>query len=244
MAKQYFRPAADDDRPETKSIRGQSTPPAGKIDIELYPKEAPAAREQLRVPGRARVFYEGAIFHRVIPGFMIQGGDPHRHRHRRGRGYRVKAEFNDRKHVRGILSAARSSDPNSAGLRSSSSCTPDSPPPSTASTRRSGKVTSGLGRGRRGSRRFPTGRNDRPVSPPAIHGNYDRGELILDVGEAAKTALAVGRERSWYATRPSSSSSLAAGSGALGAESARLPPSRHERRSPPRAESLAPPLPT
>ena len=68
-------------------------------------------------------FYDGTTFHRVIPGFMIQGGDPNtkdpkgsRDRHGTGGpGHSVKAEFNDTPHKRGVLSMARSSDPNSAG---------------------------------------------------------------------------------------------------------------------------------
>ena len=66
-------------------------------------------------------FYDGTIFHRVIPGFMIQGGDPNSKSEDRsshgtgGPGYTIKAEFNDTPHDRGVLSMARSQDPNSAG---------------------------------------------------------------------------------------------------------------------------------
>lgn len=66
-------------------------------------------------------FYDGTRFHRVIPGFMIQGGDPLSKSGDRARmgtggpGYQIKAEFNDTPHVRGIVSMARSGDPNSAG---------------------------------------------------------------------------------------------------------------------------------
>jgi peptidyl-prolyl cis-trans isomerase B (cyclophilin B) len=59
-------------------------------------------------------FYNGTIFHRVIPGFMIQGGDP-KGTGTGGPGYSIPAEFNNTKHVPGILSMARSRDPNSAG---------------------------------------------------------------------------------------------------------------------------------
>jgi cyclophilin family peptidyl-prolyl cis-trans isomerase len=59
-------------------------------------------------------FYDGLIFHRVIDGFMIQGGCPSG-TGTGGPGFQVNAEFNDTAHVPGVLSAARSSDPNSAG---------------------------------------------------------------------------------------------------------------------------------
>ena len=67
-------------------------------------------------------FYDGTAFHRIIPGFMIQGGDPLTKDKSKedmygtgGPGYQIDAEFNDHKHVRGVLSMARSQDPNSAG---------------------------------------------------------------------------------------------------------------------------------
>ena len=94
----------------------------GTIEIEFLPDKAPGHVKNF-VDLAKKGFYDGTTFHRVIPGFMIQGGDPNtkdpkgsRGRHGTGGpGYQIKAEFNDVSHKRGIVSMARSSDPNSAG---------------------------------------------------------------------------------------------------------------------------------
>lgn len=90
-----------------------------KIEIELYPKVAPKTVENLlKLVNEG--FYNGLIFHRVIPGFMIQGGDPEG-TGMGGPGYSIPGEFsgngfkNDLKHTRGVISMARSMNPNSAG---------------------------------------------------------------------------------------------------------------------------------
>jgi cyclophilin family peptidyl-prolyl cis-trans isomerase len=92
----------------------------GNIELEFFPDVAPGHVENfLKLAGEG--FYDGTTFHRVIPGFMIQGGDPNtksddRSRHGQGGpGYTIDAEFNDKKHEPGVLSMARSTDPNSAG---------------------------------------------------------------------------------------------------------------------------------
>jgi peptidyl-prolyl cis-trans isomerase B (cyclophilin B) len=92
----------------------------GDIRLKFFPDVAPNHVQNMTKLAREK-FYDGTTFHRVIPGFMIQGGDPHskesnRSRHGMGGpGYRVDAEFNHRTHKRGTLSMARSQDPNSAG---------------------------------------------------------------------------------------------------------------------------------
>lgn len=92
----------------------------GNIVIEFFPNDAPnhvANFIKLSESG----FYDGTIFHRIIPGFMIQGGDPNTKNEDEstwgigGPDYSVNAEFNTIKHNRGIVSMARSADPNSAG---------------------------------------------------------------------------------------------------------------------------------
>ena len=112
MAKQYSAPE-DQKIDPTKKYTVEIDTTAGPITVELWPDVAPKHVNSFVFLAR-QGFYDGVIFHRVIPGFMIQGGDP-TGTGTGGPGYRVPAEFNKKKHVRGVLSAARSSDPNSAG---------------------------------------------------------------------------------------------------------------------------------
>ncbi len=86
---------------------------AGNMTLEFFPAKAPGHVENF-VKLAEKGFYNGTVFHRTIPGFMIQGGCPDG-TGMGGPGYTIKAEFNDTPHVRGILSMARSQDPNSAG---------------------------------------------------------------------------------------------------------------------------------
>jgi len=92
----------------------------GNIKFNLVPDIAPETVRnfsQLTKSG----FYDGTLFHRIIPGFMIQGGDPNTKNPDKstwgqgGPGYNLKAEFNSRSHLRGIVSMARATDPDSAG---------------------------------------------------------------------------------------------------------------------------------
>ena len=92
----------------------------GTIKLEFFEDKAPGHVKNFKDLANKN-FYDGTTFHRVIPGFMIQGGDPNsksddRSRHGTGGpGHTIDAEFNDTKHQRGVLSMARSQDPNSAG---------------------------------------------------------------------------------------------------------------------------------
>ena len=93
----------------------------GDIEIEFYPKDAPKTVENFKQLAK-KGFYNGLIFHRIVPGFVIQGGDPNTRDINNknkwgigGPGWNIKAEFNKNKHSRGALSMARSQDPNSAG---------------------------------------------------------------------------------------------------------------------------------
>ena len=92
----------------------------GNIKFNLMPDIAPETVRnfsQLTKSG----FYDGTLFHRIIPGFMIRGGDPNTKNPDKstwgqgGPGYNLKAEFNSRSHLRGIVSMARATDPDSAG---------------------------------------------------------------------------------------------------------------------------------
>jgi peptidyl-prolyl cis-trans isomerase B (cyclophilin B) len=94
---------------------------AGEMVAELWPDVAPKTVANFKKLANSG-FYDGTAFHRVIKGFMIQGGDPKTKDPAKedewgtgDPGYKIDAEFNDRPHVRGVLSMARSNDPNSAG---------------------------------------------------------------------------------------------------------------------------------
>ena len=96
---------------ETSQVRISTN--KGEIVLRLFPDDAPihsAAFLKLVKDG----FYDGLTFHRVEPGFVVQGGDPQGDG-TGGPGYRLKAEFNPRPHKRGTLAMARASDPDSAG---------------------------------------------------------------------------------------------------------------------------------
>jgi len=92
----------------------------GKIEFALLPDIAPETTRNFSKLAKSG-FYDGTLFHRVIPGFMIQGGDPNTKEPDKnkwgtgGPGYTIKAEFNSKSHRRGIVSMARSMDPDSAG---------------------------------------------------------------------------------------------------------------------------------
>lgn len=107
-------------------IADETTPTAvietkfGDIELRFFPDDAPKHVDNFLTLAKSG-FYDGTIFHRVIPGFMIQGGDPNTKGTDKslygtgGPDHSVPAEFNKRSHKRGILSMARSQDPNSAG---------------------------------------------------------------------------------------------------------------------------------
>jgi peptidyl-prolyl cis-trans isomerase B (cyclophilin B) len=93
----------------------------GTMVAEFWPDVAPKTVANFKKLAKEG-FYDGTAFHRVIKGFMIQGGDPKTKDASKESewgtgdpGYKIDAEFNDRPHVRGVLSMARSNDPNSAG---------------------------------------------------------------------------------------------------------------------------------
>ena len=85
----------------------------GEIRIEFFPEDAPKTVENF-VTLAKKGFYDGLVFHRVVPGFVAQGGDP-KGDGTGGPGYKIKAEFNKQKHLRGSVAMARSAAPDSAG---------------------------------------------------------------------------------------------------------------------------------
>jgi peptidyl-prolyl cis-trans isomerase B (cyclophilin B) len=93
----------------------------GEMVIEFWPDVAPKTVENFKTLAR-KGFYDGTAFHRIVKGFMIQGGDPLTKDAAKedlwgtgDPGYKIKAEFNSRSHQRGVISMARSQDPDSAG---------------------------------------------------------------------------------------------------------------------------------
>ncbi len=124
--------AADDKKADTNETKKENKPvttnevaviktTAGEMTVEFWPDVAPKTVENFKTLAK-KGFYDGTAFHRIIKGFMIQGGDPltkdKANEARFGTGdpgYKIKAEFNDRSHQKGVLSMARSADPDSAG---------------------------------------------------------------------------------------------------------------------------------
>jgi peptidyl-prolyl cis-trans isomerase B (cyclophilin B) len=94
---------------------------AGELVLEFWPDVAPKTVENFKTLAK-KGFYDGTAFHRIVKGFMIQGGDPLTKNPAMEEdwgtgdpGYKIKAEFNDRSHQRGVISMARSQNPDSAG---------------------------------------------------------------------------------------------------------------------------------
>jgi peptidyl-prolyl cis-trans isomerase B (cyclophilin B) len=113
--------AAEKAAPAAKESKAVIKTKFGEIEIKFFPDVAPKHVENFLKLAKEG-FYNGTIFHRVIPGFMIQGGDPTTKDPAKkdlygsgGPGHNVKAEFNDTPHKRGIVSMARAQDPDSAG---------------------------------------------------------------------------------------------------------------------------------
>jgi peptidyl-prolyl cis-trans isomerase B (cyclophilin B) len=105
---------------ETKEVAVIKTT-HGELVLAFWPEVAPKTVENFKTLAK-KGFYDGTCFHRIVQGFMVQGGDPltkdpgQESRWGTGDpGYKLKAEFNEKPHVRGVISMARSQDPDSAG---------------------------------------------------------------------------------------------------------------------------------
>ncbi|MCC6967470.1 MAG: peptidylprolyl isomerase [Nitrospira sp.] len=114
-------PAKAGESVNASNVRAVIKTKLGDIEIKFLPDVAPKHVENFIKLVKSG-FYNGTIFHRVIPGFMIQGGDPNTKDSLRkdaygqgGPGHHVKAEFSDLPHKRGVVSMARAQDPDSAG---------------------------------------------------------------------------------------------------------------------------------
>jgi peptidyl-prolyl cis-trans isomerase B (cyclophilin B) len=135
----------------------------GTMEVEFWPDVAPNTVKNFTDLAK-KGFYNGLIFHRVIPDFMIQGGCPLGNG-TGGPGYKIKAEFNPRKHVRGVMSMARSSHPDSAG--SQFFIMHGDAPHLDGQYTAFGRVTSGIEVVDKIAA-LPTGANNRPKNPPKI----------------------------------------------------------------------------
>jgi len=118
---------AADEKKEEKSPMNSSNEVAvintseGEMVVQFWSDAAPNTVDNFKKLAR-QGFYDGTIFHRIVKGFMIQGGDPNSKDPAKensygqgGPGYNIKAEFNDHGHQRGVISMARGPDPDSAG---------------------------------------------------------------------------------------------------------------------------------
>jgi peptidyl-prolyl cis-trans isomerase B (cyclophilin B) len=123
FAQEKKEPSDADKKPDAAPVKEVAVikTTAGEMVVEFWPEVAPKTVENFKKLAR-QGFYDGTAFHRIIKGFMIQGGDPltkdvsNEAKFGTGDpGYKINAEFNDRKHVKGVISMARSNDPNSAG---------------------------------------------------------------------------------------------------------------------------------
>ncbi len=153
----------------------------GEIEIEFLPDKAPGHVKNFLDLAR-KGFYDGTTFHRVIPGFMIQGGCPNTKEPNGskashgtgGPGYTIKAEFNDTSHKRGVVSMARAQDPNSAGSQFFV-CAPTRVPRPAVQRLRPG----GAGPGRRGhDRERAAGRAGQPERADRHEGAGDRRDRL------------------------------------------------------------------
>lgn len=117
QGQKHFTPEEIKKMAETKAIIETKF---GNIELKFFPEVAPGHVNNF-IELAKKGFYDGTIFHRVIPGFMIQGGDPNsknpdKSKHGSGGpGYTIKAEFNPKPHKKGTLSMARAQHPDSAG---------------------------------------------------------------------------------------------------------------------------------
>lgn len=156
---------------ETSAPRARIQTKLGPIEVELFAEDAPGHVENFLKLAREG-FYKGSIFHRVIDGFVIQGGCPEG-TGRGGPGYTIKGEFNDRIHDAGILSMARKKDPDSAGSQFFI-CLGRLPNLDNNYTV-FGHVVDGMDVVKRIGK-MPTGPGDRPLDPIAMEGVEVLGE--------------------------------------------------------------------